>query len=98
MSDVVVAHAVVDPRAMVVLLRHTAVASSAVLGSKRFANHALEAEVLLVKFPQREELLDDRSLLVSRGEFRDPPGIFEHGEEVEVSCRGVNCDKGDRGQ
>ena len=40
-------------------------ASPAMLASQRFSDHALYTKVFFVEFPQTEELLNDRPLLIA---------------------------------
>lgn len=93
MPEIVIPDTIVYPRAVVVLFGYAAVAAAAMFGSQRFAHHTLHAEIFLVEFPKREQLLNNRPLLVSGRQFRHPAWILEHGEEVEVASAGVGDGK-----
>ena len=93
MAEVVDTHAVVDPRAVMVMLRDTSSTRPTVLASQWLSNHALNAEIVFVKHPQAKELLNYRSLLVPARQFRNVAGIFKHRNEVEVCSQPIKYAK-----
>ena len=86
MADVVVADAVVDPGAVVVVFGDAAATAAAVLAAEGFADHALDAEVFVVELPEGEELFDYFALLIAGGEFGDVARVFDHCGGVEIGC------------
>ncbi len=50
-TEVVVADAIVDPGAMMVVFSDTAAAATAVLAAQGFADHALYAETFFIELP-----------------------------------------------
>lgn len=66
------------------MLRYASLASFAVLASERRPHHALNTEVLVVKLPKTQELIDDSLLLAPATRFWDKPGVLDHAQDVEV--------------
>ena len=89
MADVVVGDAIVDPGAVVVLFGDAAGTAAAVFGAQGFADHAVDAVVVFVEFPEAEEFGDNGALLVAGGEFGYVAWVFEHCECVKIGGRGV---------
>ena len=54
------------------------------LAPQGFLNHAMSAEVTLIKVLSFNEILNDGFLISSAGVFRDKTRVLEHGEEVKV--------------
>lgn len=74
---------------------NAAAASSTVLATQRLPRHTRNTEVLLVKLPEREELLHHLSLLIPAGDLGDIARVFDHGNDVEVGSEGEEHRKED---
>ena len=82
----------VEDKISLVMLGHAAGASFAMLTTKGLANHAMQAEILVIELPQCQELFDDSFLLTSATQFGDIAGVFNHTVKVEVCTKAVcNC-------
>jgi hypothetical protein len=76
------------------MLRHAAITSFTMLASQRHSNHARNAEVLLIKLPQAQQLIDDNLLLSEAAEFGHKPRLIEHRAEIEIPAEGIKYSKG----
>jgi len=74
----------VKERHLLVVLRDTSLASFAVLASERRSNHARSTEVLVVKLPKTQELVDNSLLLAPATRLWDKAGVLDHAQDVEV--------------
>lgn len=88
-SMVVDADAVVDPGAVVIVLRSAAFAHLTVLAAQGSARHAGHAEIMLVEFVLLEEFVNLRLLGTAAASLGDVAGIFDHGSDVEVSAKSI---------
>jgi hypothetical protein len=71
------------------MLCHTAIASFTMLASQRHSNHAGNAEILLIKLPQLQKLIDDSLLLRKAAELRDESRLIEHCAEIEIPAKTI---------
>jgi hypothetical protein len=76
------------------MLRYATIASFTMLASQRHSNHARNAEVLLIKLPQAQQLIDDSLLLRETAEFGHKPRLIEHRAEIEIPAEGVKYSEG----
>jgi len=76
------------------MLRDAAIAPFTMLASQRHANHAGNAEILLIKLPQAEQFIDNNLLLREAAEFRYKARLVEHCAEIEVPAKSVEYAKG----
>jgi hypothetical protein len=81
-------------RHLLIMFRHTAIASFTMLASQRHSNHAGNAEILLVKLPQLQKFIDDSLLLREATEFGHKPRFVEHSAEVEIPAKTVEYPEG----
>lgn len=88
-------HAIIDPRAMVVLLRDASSALLAVLAAQRPARHARDAKVPLVEHAFLQELVYYGFLRSARGGFGHEAGVHEHSFGVEVGDEGEEGAEGE---
>lgn len=68
---------------------HTTVAPFAVLTSQRHTDHARNAKVTLIKFPQAQQFIYDFFLLCQTTKLWNKSGLVNHGTEVEVATETV---------
>jgi hypothetical protein len=80
--------AVVDPRAMVVMLGHAALAPAAVLAPERCPDHACHAEMRLVILPLADQIVDNGLLLGNPVELGNESRVVHHGPRVEEAGKG----------
>ena len=71
------------------MLRHAAIAPFAVFASQWHANHARDTEVLFIKLPQAQELINNLLLLSETTKLRNKARFVETGAEVEVATQTV---------
>ena len=85
---IVYRHAVVDPRTMVILLRHASSAFLAMLTPQRPARHARHAEMAVIEHAFLQKLFNNRFLGGSRRRLGNEARVHEHGFGVEVGDEG----------
>jgi hypothetical protein len=76
------------------MLRHAAVASFTMFASQGHSNHAGNAEILLIKLPQFQQLIDDNLLLRETAKLRHKSRLVEHCAEIEIPTKSIECCKG----
>ena len=69
------------------MLGNTSPATPAMLATQRLSDHAEDTEILFVEFPRFKKFGNDRPLLVPTAKFGDITRVFDHRDDVEVSCR-----------
>ena len=69
------------------MLRNAASTTPTVLAPQWLPCHARDAEVLLVKLPLLEKLLDNLPLLIPTAQLRHIAWVFDHRDDVEISCQ-----------
>ena len=84
MAVIVDSDTVVDPGTVMVVLGHTPGTSLAVLAAERLPDHARHAEVVLVKLPQAQELVDDGLLFGDAVQFGDIARVKYHTGRIKV--------------
>ena len=67
------------------MFRYATVAPFAMLASQWHTNHARDAKILFVKFPQAQELINDLFLLCETTKLGDKAWFIEHGTKIKVS-------------
>jgi hypothetical protein len=78
-----------EPRVLLVMLCHAAIAPFTMLASQRHSNHAWNAKVLLIKLPQAQQLVYDNLLLCETAKLRNKPRLIEHCAEVEIPAKSI---------
>lgn len=65
------------------MLRHTALAASAMFASQRRSNHACNTEIGLIKLPRGQQLINHSPLLRNAVQFRDESGVKSHAGRIK---------------
>lgn len=68
---------------------NTPLTPPAVLAAKRRPNHTLNAEILIVKFPEIQQLCDNYLLLDSAARFGHIAWILCHADYIKVTAQSV---------
>jgi hypothetical protein len=74
---------------------NTTRASFAVLASQRLPYHTGNTEVLFIKLPQSQKLIDHFFLLGDAAELWHIPWFVNHSAEIKVSTKTIETSKGD---
>jgi hypothetical protein len=77
------------------MLRHATIASFTMLAPQRHSNHAWHAKVLLVKFPQAQQFIDDNLLLREATKLWDKTRLIEHRAEIEIPAETIEYSEDD---
>ena len=85
---------VVAESPLLVVFGNTSPAAPAMLATQWFSDHAGDAKVLLIEFPQLKKLSNDRSLLVSTTKFGDITRVFDNRVDEEKGRQSVKNRKG----
>ena len=75
------------------MFRNTSVASFAVFASQGLAIHTWNAEVVFIKFPKAQKIVDDSFLLREAAEFGHKAGLVEHGAAIEIPTQSISKHK-----
>ena len=85
---------VVAENPLLVVLGNTSPAAPTMLATQWFSDHARDAKVLLVKFPQLKKFGNDRPLLMSATKFGDITRVFNNRVDEEKGRQSVKNSKG----
>jgi hypothetical protein len=56
------------------------------LAPQGHSDHARDTEILIIKFPNAQQLIDDCLLLRETTKFGDVARLIKHGTEIEVAA------------
>lgn len=68
------------------MLGYATIASFAMLASQWHSNHARDAEILFIKLPQTQELVNNCLLRTESSKFGNVARFINHRAEIEVSA------------
>lgn len=74
---------------LLIVFCHTAGAPLTVFASQRPPDHAIHTKILLIKFPQAQQFVDNRLLLSPTSELWHITRIFSHANGVEPCAEAV---------
>ena len=78
---------------LLVMLGNTSIAPFAVLTPQWLSDHAGYAEILSIKLPQTNKLIDDSFLRTKTTELRNESRLVNHCAKVKVPAQRIRCRK-----
>ena len=79
------------------MLGYAAIASLTMLAPQRHPNHTGDAEILVIKLPQAQELINNSLLLSKAAELGNIARFVSHATEIEVATERVENSERDIG-